>query len=74
MDYCSLLIVVTLWTALLARVGSRDTFCYKKSKTTIRKDLANLTWIERLLAKLGVEVNEALVFVSSYNLFFPVYV
>ena len=29
---------------------------------------------ERLLAKLGVKVNEALVFVSSYNLFFPVYV
>lgn len=51
MNYCALLVLVTLWTALLARVGSRDTFCYKKSKTAIRKDRADLTWVERLLAK-----------------------
>lgn len=51
MNYCALLILVTLWTALLARVGSRDTFCYKKSKTAIRKDRDNLTRIERFLAK-----------------------
>lgn len=51
MNYCALLVIVTLWTALLARVGSRDTFCYKKSKTAIRKDRADLTWVERLLAK-----------------------
>lgn len=51
MNYRSLLIVVTLWTALLARVGSRDTFCYKKSKTAIRKDRYDLTRTERLLAK-----------------------
>lgn len=51
MNYRALLILVTLWTALLARVGSRDTFCYKKSKTAIRKDRDNLTRIERFLAK-----------------------
>lgn len=51
MNYCALLVLVTLWTALLARVGSRDTFCYKKSKTAIRKDRDNLTRTERFLAK-----------------------
>lgn len=51
MNYCALLVLVTLWTALLARVGSRDTFCYKKSKTAIRKDRDNLTRMERFLAK-----------------------
>lgn len=51
MNYRALLILVTLWTALLARVGSRDTFYYKKSKTAIRKDRDNLTRTERFLAK-----------------------
>ena len=51
MNYCALLVLVTLWTAFLARVGSRNTFCYKKSKTAIRKDRADLTWVERLLTK-----------------------
>ena len=59
MNYRGLLFIVTLWTALLARVGSRDTFHYKKSKTAIRKDRNNLTYVERLLAKFDTAPTHA---------------
>lgn len=51
MNYRGLLILVSLWTAGLARVGSRDAFEYKKSKTAIRKEQQSLTLRERLLGR-----------------------
>lgn len=51
MNYRGLLILVGLWTACLARTGSRDAFEYKKSKTAIREDRQSLTRWERFLGR-----------------------
>ena len=49
----SKIIILDLWIALLdgglARSGSRDAFCYKKSKSLIKKQMKQLNILKKVL-------------------------
>ena len=52
MNYQLLLVAITLWTAWIARLGSRDAFNYKKSKSAIKRDQKSRTTVEKILGKV----------------------